>query len=40
MSGLQKYSKKKIIMAFLKIHFIRFEMYVDRPDESENTLGI
>ena len=32
--------KKNFIMAFLKIHFICFEMDMDRPDKYENTFGI
>ena len=26
-------------MAFFKIHFICFEMHMDRPDKSENMFG-
>ena len=28
--------KKIFMLAFFKIHFIRFEMHMDRPDKSEN----
>jgi hypothetical protein len=40
MSGLKKYAKKKFHGGFFLIHFIRFEMHMDRPDKSENILGI
>jgi hypothetical protein len=36
MNGLQKMQND----GFLKIHFICFEMHMERPDKSENTFGI
>ena len=40
MSGFQKYANIFFFtMAFFKIHFICFEMHIDRPDESENIFG-
>ena len=40
MSGLKKYAKNFFFHgnSFL-IHFIRFEMHMDRPDKSENIFG-
>jgi hypothetical protein len=38
MSGLKIY-EKKITVSFFKIHFIRFEMHMERPDKSENIFG-
>ena len=41
MRELQKNAKKKILaVAFFYIHFIRFEMHMDRSDKSENIFGI
>jgi hypothetical protein len=37
---LQKYAKNKNHNVFFKIHFICFEIHMDRPDKSENTFGI
>ena len=39
MSGLKKYANFFFTVAFFKIHFIRFEMHMDRPDKSENIFG-
>ena len=39
MRGLQKNEKWFFSVAFFLIHFIRFEIHMDRPDKSENTFG-
>ena len=39
MSGLKKYAKI-ITVAFFRIHFIHFEMHMDRLDKFENIFGI
>ena len=39
--GITKNEKEKISgWLFFLIHFIRFEMHMDRPDKSENVFGI
>ena len=39
MSGLKKYAIFFFMVAFFLIHFVRFEMHMDRPDKSENIFG-
>ena len=36
----KKMQKKKNHGGFFKIHFIHFEMHMDRLDKSENTFGM